>query len=479
MSLFNKQATPIFLKEDSQTTRQIAELTALMEQAQGRQKDDIKRELTQAQYGDAGEKHIAFELKNAGIPMYIIRDLHLQFGDLTAQIDFAVVTRKLIFFLECKNLYGNIDIDSQGNFSRNYQWNGKWVKEGIYSPVTQNQRHLDVLKQIGRGNKSNVLTRVLYESGFDSAYKGLVVLANPKTLLRANEAPKAIRDQVIRADQLIECIKAAVKNSKELQLNDKELKDRAEGLLSLHKPIGTDYTSRFRAQPSSPPAHQPQAKISEVGEPYAVTTASPTAQAAGAGAHSPDDAALIARLKAFRLATSRKENIKAYVVFNDRQLSDLIARKPKTLAELQRISGFGPVKAQNYGPGILAILNAPTAPAVADQKPALTAAVRPPVQSTPAVAVPKPAVTVAASSSEQLPPAAAVKKPSWSFAELIGEHINHRTYGAGIIKSVTKNEITIQFKGMAMNFDFPKVFDTTMWLLKPALQLKVEALIEA
>ena len=34
--------------------------------------------------------------------MVIIHDLHLQHEDLTAQIDYVVVTRKLVFFIECK-----------------------------------------------------------------------------------------------------------------------------------------------------------------------------------------------------------------------------------------------------------------------------------------------------------------------------------------------------------------------------------------
>lgn len=45
------------------------------------------------------------------------------------------------------------------------------------------------------------------------------------------------------------------------------------------------------------------------------------------------------------------------MVFNDRQLPDLITRKPRTVADLQQISGFGPIKAEKYGPGILALLN--------------------------------------------------------------------------------------------------------------------------
>lgn len=45
-------------------------------------------------------------------------------------------------------MIGNIEIDNQGNFIRSYKYGNKWIKEGIYSPITQNQRHLDVMKRI-------------------------------------------------------------------------------------------------------------------------------------------------------------------------------------------------------------------------------------------------------------------------------------------------------------------------------------------
>lgn len=93
--------------------------------------------------------------------MVIIHDLRLEFEDLTAQIDY-VVTRKLIFLIECKNLYGNIDIDNQGNFVRSYAWNGRTVKEGVYSPITQNQRHFEIMKQLYRASRKNSLSRVFF-----------------------------------------------------------------------------------------------------------------------------------------------------------------------------------------------------------------------------------------------------------------------------------------------------------------------------
>jgi DNA helicase-2/ATP-dependent DNA helicase PcrA len=61
-------------------------------------------------------------------------------------------------------------------------------------------------------------------------------------------------------------------------------------------------------------------------------------------------------LKEWRLARARSEEVPAYVVFNDRTLAELIARTPKTLAELADVPGIGPAKLERYGADLLATL---------------------------------------------------------------------------------------------------------------------------
>lgn len=59
----------------------------------------------------------------------------------------------------------------------------KVSKEGIYSPITQNQRHMELIKAIRAQSKGNILTKVLFEKNFYNNYHSIVVLANPKTVL--------------------------------------------------------------------------------------------------------------------------------------------------------------------------------------------------------------------------------------------------------------------------------------------------------
>jgi DNA helicase II / ATP-dependent DNA helicase PcrA len=61
-------------------------------------------------------------------------------------------------------------------------------------------------------------------------------------------------------------------------------------------------------------------------------------------------------LREWRLARAKADEVPAYVVFNDRTLAELVARTPRTLAELAAVPGIGPAKLERYGPELLAQL---------------------------------------------------------------------------------------------------------------------------
>ena len=130
-----------------------------------------------------------YEVITSHMPMVILHDIYLEDGDLNAQIDFVVFTEKISFLIECKNLYGNIEITSNGDFIRTAYFDGKILKEGIYSPITQNQRHLELLKKI-RVDNSKGLKKMVLTHSFEGIYTPIVVLANSKTILNAKYAKK-------------------------------------------------------------------------------------------------------------------------------------------------------------------------------------------------------------------------------------------------------------------------------------------------
>jgi ATP-dependent DNA helicase RecQ len=82
------------------------------------------------------------------------------------------------------------------------------------------------------------------------------------------------------------------------------------------------------------------------------------AGAAGAGADGQGaDLELLQRLKDWRREQAREQAVPPYVVFHDRTLVELAARRPLQIAELAAISGIGAAKLERYGSALLSLLN--------------------------------------------------------------------------------------------------------------------------
>ena len=68
------------------------------------------------------------------------------------------------------------------------------------------------------------------------------------------------------------------------------------------------------------------------------------------------EAALLAVLKALRLALARERGVPAYVVFPDRTLIDMVRRRPRSEAEFAAVNGVGAAKLKQFaGPFLAAI----------------------------------------------------------------------------------------------------------------------------
>ena len=68
------------------------------------------------------------------------------------------------------------------------------------------------------------------------------------------------------------------------------------------------------------------------------------------------DARLFATLKSLRSSIAREEKVPAYVVFSDRTLAELAARKPRSTASLLEVRGVGRAKLDKYGERFLAAI---------------------------------------------------------------------------------------------------------------------------
>lgn len=313
----------------------------------------IRQDIKCLEYGIAGEKNIAFELKNSHMPMYILHDIYLEDGELSAQIDYLVFTKKMCFVIECKNLFGDIEINNTGDFIRAIEIGGKKKKEGIYSPITQNQRHLELMKKLEVEQKGNFFTKYMADKYFKEFNRSIVVLANPKTILYAKYAKKEIKEKVIRADQLVAYIKKKYNQSKEAEDSEEKMLAWANSYLKLHKEVKKDYTSKYEPYFLKNDVNSIENSNIIYGKETIINKNTETESAT----ENIEDSQIFLELKSYRLAKSREEKIKPYYIYNDAQLKDLISKMPRTKEELQKVSGFGPVKAEKYGNDILKILN--------------------------------------------------------------------------------------------------------------------------
>jgi len=158
MGLFENIKGAQIMKESNRAKEQLAAMEELLVSVTHPKLVAIlESDIAAMRAGIFGEDTILFELKHCPMPLVVLHDLYLELEGLSAQIDFMVVTRKRTFVLECKNLYGNVTVNQAGDFVR--QVGSR--REGIYSPVTQSQRHLELLKKIRSDDKGNILTKML------------------------------------------------------------------------------------------------------------------------------------------------------------------------------------------------------------------------------------------------------------------------------------------------------------------------------
>jgi ATP-dependent DNA helicase RecQ len=70
------------------------------------------------------------------------------------------------------------------------------------------------------------------------------------------------------------------------------------------------------------------------------------------------DRGLFEKLRARRLELAKAQNIPPYVIFHDKTLAEMAARRPRSIDEFAEIPGVGAAKLARYGQAFLKIINA-------------------------------------------------------------------------------------------------------------------------
>lgn len=323
MGLFFKET--IFLKDDCNLKNEIDELLNLKGKVTNENELDKQIKLLKA--GINGEEAIEYELKNARIGMYVLRDVNINVNESSAQIDYVVITSVHAYLIECKNMIGDITIDNNGQFIRKLPWGNK---ESIYSPVTQAQRHVDIMKKYRDANRSSILNALNSLIGEDDYYKPLVVVANTNGIINMKYATREIKNIVVKVDNLINYLTNDINKAKLLKRDSKEIMEKtAKYILSANTPKEKEnWTNRF-----------------ELKKEYSNTFKKQIM---------PNDSLEI-ELRAYRTKKSKEMKRKAYYIFTNAELEKLINIRPKTKAELNSILNC--VKIDIYGEDILRIIN--------------------------------------------------------------------------------------------------------------------------
>ncbi|QZY55961.1 NERD domain-containing protein [Crassaminicella profunda] len=344
--------SPIFVKDFSEENKQLNELIKLSKKLKdGYKKEMIDRDITYFKQGIQGEKNVYFELKNSFLPILCLHDIRLKYDEYVAQFDYIIISNKFICILETKKLNGNITINGDGDFIRIIKNRfGKEIKrEGMYSPVSQNERHVRILEEILL--KENLVKTTPYHS--------LVVMANPKTIIDKNKCPENIKKTIYKYDQITKYLQR-LQNDKNNTKNvlEKYMYDIANFLVENNTPLEINYDKKYNLskedfinkEKKTVENTYKAASIKESNK-YSYKSQKTTK----AIKSKKDKETLTTELKAFRLITSKAEKIKPYFIFNNAQMEDLIEKYPRTKEELLGVNGFGNVKVEKYGEEILKV----------------------------------------------------------------------------------------------------------------------------
>ena len=290
----------------------------------------IEQQIKYLEIGKAGEQSLLFELTNSFLPIMILHDVYIEHKGLNAQFDFIILTRKFFMVIEVKKYYGNITVNEKGEFIRTVKRGSRTVfKEGMYSPIRQVERQVEVLRSMLVDKKVIERTPILYAVAF----------ANEKTVIDLQKAPATIKNKVFRSDGIVTFIKNELTKKSPVHFLDNKMRDLAEYINGQHinkhslEDPEEEIVSFYTGEEDVPVAATVEVKSIPVSN---------------------EDLEL--KLKKFRKKTADDSGRKAFHIFTNKTLDSLLEIRPTTLDELRKIPGISDKKIEEFGVELVAIL---------------------------------------------------------------------------------------------------------------------------
>ncbi len=315
----------VFYKENSDLQSKYDALKQLNKEYPNN--EDLLSEMFIVKKGLDGENEIAYQLKKSHIGMYVLRDIKVKYEDLIAQIDYVIITPVYTYYVECKNLVGNITVNEKGDFIREFTINGKKIKKGMYSPLRQVEAQREVIRKIWESN-SSFIKKFFASKNFDYYKRVLVVAANQETILNTDKAPKEIKYKILRADALVRQIEYDLnhRGNDEYFESKKGMEETAQSYINLSSKEEVNYYDYYKNKYCN--------EIKSVVN---------------------DN--LKDRLIELRKKRSTEMNLPAYYVFTNDELDKLVELRPKTIEELKNANILTPIKIKTHGEAIIEEIN--------------------------------------------------------------------------------------------------------------------------
>ncbi|MGL5152425.1 MAG: NERD domain-containing protein, partial [Clostridium sp.] len=305
---------PEFYKDFEAENKQLYDLEELYSRVKSDKRDIIKRDINNLKIGLEGERAVSYELKNSFIPMICLHDIRIENAGYVAQMDYILITKSFIMVLETKKLNGDIVINEAGEFIRRYKTkDGRVYKqEGMYSPIAQNERHVRILENYLKGN--GIIKNIPIYSA--------VVIANPKGIINRSKAPKDIKNGIFKYDQITNMINDYLKRCK----NDGEIFEGkmikiANFLMESNSEITYDYNGKYGL------TEEDFGIVLEEGVEPIEEEKAPVVEDGVIPCEEKQDSSvgLYDELKKFRSSRAFDEKVKAYFIFNNATLDELVS----------------------------------------------------------------------------------------------------------------------------------------------------------
>lgn len=259
-------------------------------------------------YGLIGEERVAHQLKICDADILCLYDVILHTKGQKSQFDFIIIGRKYIYILEVKNLLGNIRVKSDGTIERLIYKNGNIEINGMFNPFVQ--------LSVQRKRLEEFLSQYQYKK----AIKTLLVMANDKTIIINNDSSNI----VIKYDELNNYLINDLGDLKSLRC-DREIAeiilkntDKYNYLLSsvIQNKMMNQYIPKF---------------VLKTDENYYI------------------------ELIKLRKKISKRLNIPACNVYNNKEAEALVINKPTNKEEFMNVKGFKEKRYEMFGDDVIKI----------------------------------------------------------------------------------------------------------------------------